>query len=84
MKKMYFALVLFLMTTVAFSQGTITGTVIDGELNEPLPGASVVLQGTTNGTSTDFDGKFQIEITENAGTLLVSYIGYTPKKSSLH
>ncbi|WP_446050830.1 TonB-dependent receptor [Zobellia laminariae] len=80
MKKMYFALVLFLMTTVAFSQGTITGTVIDGELNEPLPGASVVLQGTTNGTSTDFDGKFQIEITENAGTLLVSYIGYTPKK----
>ncbi|CAM4122922.1 TonB-dependent receptor [Zobellia nedashkovskayae] len=80
MKKMYFALVLFLMTTMAFSQGTITGTVIDGELNEPLPGASVVIQGTTNGTSTDFDGKFQIEITENAGTLLVSYIGYTSKK----
>ncbi|MBT9187220.1 MULTISPECIES: TonB-dependent receptor domain-containing protein [Zobellia] len=80
MKKMYFAWVAFLMTTIAFSQGTITGTVIDGELNEPLPGASVVLQGTTNGTSTDFDGKFQIEITENAGTLLVSYIGYTSKK----
>ncbi|WP_400070954.1 TonB-dependent receptor [Zobellia russellii] len=80
MKKMYFAWVAFLMTTIAFSQGTITGTVIDGELNEPLPGASVVIQGTTNGTSTDFDGKFQIEITENAGTLLVSYIGYTSKK----
>ncbi|WP_289060588.1 TonB-dependent receptor [uncultured Zobellia sp.] len=80
MKKIYLACVAFLMAAMAFSQGTITGTVIDGELNEPLPGASVVLQGTTNGTSTDFDGKFQIEITENAGTLLVSYIGYTSKK----
>ncbi|CAZ95493.1 MULTISPECIES: TonB-dependent receptor [Zobellia] len=80
MKKMYFAWVAFLMTTIAFSQGTITGTVIDGELNEPLPGASVVLQGTTNGTSTDFDGQFKIETTKNTGTLLVSYIGYTSKK----
>ncbi|CAM3450474.1 TonB-dependent receptor [Zobellia roscoffensis] len=79
MKKMYFAWVAFLMTTIAFSQATITGTVIDGELNEPLPGASVVIQGTTNGTSTDFDGKFQIDVTESSGTLVVSYIGYTSK-----
>lgn len=80
MKKFYFALAAFLMTAIAFSQGTITGTVIDGELNEPLPGASVVVQGTTNGTSTDFDGKFTIEVPADTGTLVISYIGFVSKR----
>lgn len=79
MKKIYFALTAFLMTVVAFSQGTITGTVFE-ENSLPLPGASIVVQGTTNGTSTDFDGNFTIEISENEGVLVVSYIGYVTKK----
>lgn len=80
MKKMYFAMVAFLMTAIAFSQGTITGTVLDGELNEPLPGASVVVEGTTTGTSTDFDGNFALEVPSNSGTLVISYIGFITKK----
>lgn len=72
-------MVAFFMAAVAFSQGTITGTVIDGDLNEPLPGASVVVKGTTIGTSTDFDGNFTIEVPSNAGTLVVSYIGFASK-----
>ncbi|MEO9894308.1 TonB-dependent receptor [Aurantibacter sp.] len=80
MKKMYFAMVAFLLTTVAFSQGTITGTVMDGDSNTPLPGASVVVEGTTNGTSTDFDGNFSIEVSKNTGNLVVSYIGFVTKK----
>ncbi|WP_209401606.1 TonB-dependent receptor [Pseudozobellia sp. WGM2] len=79
MRKIYFTMVAFFIAAVAFSQGTITGTVIDGEINEPLPGASVVVQGTTVGTSTDFDGKFTIEVPQSTGTLVISYIGYTPK-----
>jgi len=79
MKKIYFVMVMFFMTAIAFSQGIITGTVID-ENDLPLPGASIVVQGTTNGTSTDFDGNFTIEISENAGVLVVSYIGYVTKK----
>jgi len=79
MKKMYFAMVAFLITAVAFSQGTITGTVLDGDSGDPLPGASIVVQGTTNGTSTDFDGNFTIQIAESAGNLVVSYIGYVTK-----
>ena len=76
MRKMYMAMAAFLITAIAFSQGTITGTVVDGDLGGPLPGASIVLQGTTNGTSSDFDGNFTIEVSENSGTLVVSYIGY--------
>jgi outer membrane cobalamin receptor len=80
MKKMYFALLMFFMTAIAFSQGTITGTVLDGETNSPLPGASIVVEGTSIGASTDFDGNFTIEVTENTGNLVVSYIGFISKK----
>ncbi|NJB71241.1 hypothetical protein GGR42_001703 [Saonia flava] len=80
MKKMYFAIAAFLMTTIAFSQGTITGTVMDGDTGGPLPGASVVVQGTSNGTATDFDGNFSIEVSQNSGTLVVSYIGFVAKR----
>ncbi|EAR03049.1 TonB-dependent receptor [Maribacter sp. HTCC2170] len=76
MKKMYMAMAAFLVTAIAFSQGTITGTVVDGEMGGPLPGASVVVQGTTNGTSSDFDGNFSIDVDSDSGTLVVSYIGY--------
>lgn len=52
----------------------VTGNVSDA--NGPLPGASVVEKGTTNGTQTDFDGNFILEVGENA-TLVFSYIGYS-------
>ncbi len=73
-------MVAFLITTVAFSQGTITGIVLDGENGSPLPGASVVVEGTKNGTSSDFDGNFSIEVSEKTGNLVVSYIGFITKK----
>ncbi len=80
MKQKYFALVAFFIAAFAFSQGTITGTVMDGETNSPLPGASIVVEGTSNGTSTDFDGNFTIEVTESTGNLVVSYIGFVTQK----
>ena len=52
----------------------VTGSVSDA--TGPLPGASVVEKGTTNGTQTDFDGNFTINVGENA-TLVISYIGYS-------
>ncbi|WP_298487964.1 carboxypeptidase-like regulatory domain-containing protein [uncultured Maribacter sp.] len=82
MKKMYFALAAFLITAIAFSQGTITGSVIDGETNSPLPGANVMVKGTTNGTVTDFDGNFSINVSEGSGSLVISYIGFISKTVS--
>jgi len=66
-------LVLALMSTALWGQ-TISGTVTD-ENNQPLPGATVVVQGTNRGTSTDFDGKYQINASQGE-TLVFSYVGY--------
>ncbi|WP_097044815.1 TonB-dependent receptor [Flagellimonas pacifica] len=82
MKKLYSLIVALFVSTIMFSQGTVTGTVMDGDMGTPLPGASVVLQGTQNGTSTDFDGKFTIEVSEDSGTLVVSYIGFVERRIS--
>ena len=53
----------------------ITGTVVDAS-GIPVIGANVIVEGTTNGTITDIDGKFIIEGVETGATLKVSYIGY--------
>lgn len=70
---------ILLFVLVAFcSQMTLAQTVITGSVrdaNGPLPGASVVEQGGTNGVSTDFDGNFQISVSEDA-TLEISYTGF--------
>jgi len=66
-------LVLALMSTAVWGQ-TVSGTVTD-ENNQPLPGATVVVQGTNRGTSTDFDGKYQINAAQGE-TLVFSYVGY--------
>ena len=65
-----------LMATFAFAQNrTVTGTVVDNT-GEAIIGASVVIDGTTSGTITDFDGKFSLPNVPSNGSLKVSYIGY--------
>ena len=53
----------------------VTGTVVDAANGEPVIGASILVQGTTTGTITDFDGNFSINAANNA-VLQVSYMGY--------
>jgi len=79
MKRIYLAFAAIFMSAMAFSQGTLTGTVTDGELGGPLPGASVMVKGTSTGTSTDFDGNFTLEVSQSSGTLIISYIGFVSK-----
>ncbi|WP_438964817.1 TonB-dependent receptor plug domain-containing protein, partial [Winogradskyella sp.] len=65
---------LILPLTVMSQQITIKGMVIDEETKQPLPAVSVLIKGTTTGTSTDFDGNYQL--TANSGDVLVfSYLG---------
>lgn len=59
----------------------ITGMVTD-EKGEPIIGANIVEKGTTNGTITDIDGKFSLEV-DDKSMLLVSYIGYNTKNISI-
>jgi TonB-dependent starch-binding outer membrane protein SusC len=76
-KKMCLAFVLILFGTIAMAQvRSITGTVMDSQTNETLPGATVLVKGTSNGTSTDIDGKFTLTLSPNDNTLIISSIGY--------
>ena len=75
----HFLMVVFLLTSTAiFAQTRLSGKVVD-ETNQPLPGASIVLQGTQTGASTDFDGNFSFETNSTSGTILVSFVGYEEK-----
>ncbi|MBI6120758.1 TonB-dependent receptor [Salegentibacter maritimus] len=73
------ALALFLTSATIFAQGTITGTVIDSEMDGPLPGATVMVVGTSNGTTTDFDGNFSLDVSSTTGKINITFIGYERK-----
>ncbi|WP_298148344.1 SusC/RagA family TonB-linked outer membrane protein [Flavobacterium sp.] len=78
MKTIYKKLLLsvLLLPFSVLAQSTLTGTVTDKASGQPLPGVSVVVQGTTNGTSTDFDGKFSLSGLKNGQVVVFSFIGY--------
>jgi len=77
--KVCLIIMLMLTASTLFAQTKITGIIMDGEYNEPLPGANVVIKGTQVGTTTDFDGKFEFTTTEKSGTILVSFLGFETK-----
>lgn len=71
------SVLLFLVATMSFAQTKISGTVND-QKGMPIPGVNVILNGTTQGSVTDFDGKFSITNVEDGNyTLKASSIGYT-------
>lgn len=76
LKNWMFSLVTLFTAVSALSQTQLTGIVMDGDMNSPLPGASVVIKGTTNGTSSDLDGKFELSSSATTGQVEVSFIGY--------
>ncbi len=78
MKRLLLLVFLFGSFT-AFSQGTVTGTVQDADLGGPLPNASVVEVGTSNGTISDFDGNFTLSVSSNRGQVEISYLGYVTR-----
>jgi len=82
--KRYLTTALILLAMVAFSvvsfaQGTVTGTVTD-DAGEPAIGATVAVDGTTIGASTDVQGKYSLSIPAGEVTISISYVGFTPQK----
>ncbi len=74
MKRFTLLLTAFLTFGVGLALADVKGTVVSGENDEPVIGASIVVKGTTNGTITDVDGSFELPV--SAGdVLVVSYIG---------
>ncbi|MEH0156955.1 TonB-dependent receptor [Limibacter armeniacum] len=84
MRKLLSVSVLLLLCLNAFAQQAATvikGTVFDKDLNEPIVGATVVLKGTSTGTTTDFDGHFSLKVNQTGeATITVSFVGMTTKE----
>ena len=83
MNKLLLLAFTFLIQT-AYSQIQLSGTIIDGQTKETLIGANVIVKGTDNGTSTDFNGNYILSISrELPVTLEISYLGYKLKESEI-
>ena len=78
-------LLFVLFGLVSHAQGTITGTISDDDTGETLIGASVVIKGTTTGTTTDIDGNFSLKVNQNPPiTLIVNFLGYTAQEVTIN
>ncbi len=76
--KMLFVFTILLVANSIFAQNMqVTGKVTEAGTDVPLPGATVQVKGTTNGTVTDLDGNFMIKRLSSSDTLKVSFIGYS-------
>ncbi len=76
---LWLVVVSFFMGSSAFAQG-ITGTVTSTDAKNGIPGASVTIKGTTNGTVTNADGQYTLRFDGKSGTLVVSSVGYLTKE----
>lgn len=74
-KNVMMVAVFSLLSVTLFAQKTVEGTVVD-ETGALLPGASIIEKGTSNGTTTDFDGNFSLQSIAESGEIEVSFVGY--------
>ncbi len=78
--KVFLLLAAILTSLVSFAQlKTITGKVTDAKSGEPLPGVTVVVKGTTNGTASNVNGEYTLNVETNQ-VLVFSFVGYNPKE----
>lgn len=62
---------------------TITGTVLDASFGDPIPGATVLVKGTTRGVPTDLDGKFTLDVQSGDQILVVSFVGFITQEMQI-
>ena len=76
LKRVYSTFLLSMLCVLAFAQGKQISGIIKDSAGEPMIGVNVLVKGTTNGTITDFDGKFVIQDVKDSDVLTVTYVGY--------
>jgi len=74
---------LFACTFTLQAQHKVSGTITEQGTDFPLIGVTIYEKDQTNGTSTDFDGKYELTVSDKNGTLVFSYIGYTEQEIEL-
>lgn len=77
--------ILFFMGSMVINAQTrvITGKVTSAEDDSPIPGVSIVVQGTTLGTVTDIDGNYSVQVPQDAQTLVFSFVGMATQEVSI-
>jgi len=67
---------LMLLPFAMFAQQTVKGKVLEKSTGQPLPGVNIIVKGTSNGTTTDFDGTFTLSVKDKNAVLVFSFLGY--------
>ncbi|MFT4606314.1 MAG: hypothetical protein ACI9W4_003064, partial [Rhodothermales bacterium] len=72
-----FGALALLTTSLSMAQSSVSGTVTDFETGDPLPGANVLIQGSTQGTATDVNGRYTLDGVANGSyNLVATFVGY--------
>lgn len=79
MKQIILVTVILLSLTIGVHAQSVTGKILDNQTGEPLIGATIVEKGTTNGTISNFDGQFSLNLNQFPGSIEVSYVGFESK-----
>lgn len=80
MKKIIIVFTVLFISQISFAQGVITGTLMDGEFNDVLAFANVIVKDSSTGVTSDFDGKYTLELKEGTYTIAYSFLGYETKE----
>ena len=79
MKKILTLVFLAMLSVAIYADKQVSGVVVD-EKGEPVIGASIQAKGTTQGTISDYDGKFEMTVPESVKTLVVSFVGMATRE----
>ncbi len=71
---------MLLMPMSFFAQSTVSGIITERDTGMPIPGANIVIRGTTTGTTTNFDGEYTLDGVNLDDVIVISYIGFTPQQ----
>jgi len=84
MKKCLFLFLFLLINLIGFSQNSITGTIIDNESKEPIPGATIIIKELQKGVMSDIDGNYEFKnIDSGSYTLSASFVSYIPQDKNI-
>lgn len=79
----FLILLIMLPFNILLSQAIIKGTVKDKQTNESLPGANIIIEGSTTGTVSDFDGNYEFTVAPGTYTLAARFVGYETARRSI-
>src|ERR1700743_2390175 len=83
LKVSFFALLCLFVLPAMAQNKTVTGKVTDAKDGSPLPGVTITLKGTTQGTNTDVSGAFSLSVPSSGATLVFTFVGYNTQEAAV-